>query len=282
MKPLVWLFPIALLAITPSAWGQTLPPLTLMQSPATEAADVPATALPQPPDDRWAFSLSIPIWLAGVDGDLVVDGQEFSADQDSADDVDEFLDSNLNGAFAMHFEARKNRFGMLVDTMYLDRSVRGTNDASGTEASLKGFIGEIGAFYAIVQPAPEKRGWGRVRVDALGGLRVSALELGLESGAFDVSASRTFYDPYIGARVEVGLAKWLSFKIRGDVGGFGIDAWNTSDLSYNVDTGLEFHLASWFDLGVGYRWLNYDLDLGSNSNLDATLSGPILELKFNF
>jgi hypothetical protein len=74
----------------------------------------------------------------------------------------------------------------------------------------------------------------------------------------------------------------MSFKVRGDVGGFGIDAWNTSEFAYNVDTALEFHLARWFDLGVGYRWLNYDLEFGSDSSLDATLSGPVVELKFNF
>jgi hypothetical protein len=240
--------------------------------------------LPEPTaaDDGWDFSLSIPIWLVGVDGNLIVGDQELSGDQDTADDVDEFLDSELNGAFALHFEAEKRRFGVFLDAMYLDRSVQGTVDATDADGSLKGFIGELGAFYTLVPPAPEKRGWGMFRLDALGGLRVSALELGVDVDTFNEEASRTFYDPFVGARVEVGLTNWLSFKLRGDVGGFGIDAWNTSEFSYNVDTALEFHLARWFDLGLGYRWLDYDLELAGDSSLDATLSGPIVELKFNF
>jgi hypothetical protein len=273
-----------------SAWGQTptaspAPAEIPAAEPATDPAAAAADTSPQPAADGdrgWAFSLSVPIWLVGVNGDLVVRGADLDADQDAADDVDEFLDSELNGAFALHFEAEKQRFGMLFDAMYLDRSAQGTVDVTDAEGSLKGFIGEVGAFYTLVPPAPEKRGWGMFRLDALGGVRVSALELGVETGGFDADVSRTFYDPFVGARAEVGLTDWLSLKFRGDVGGFGIDAWNTSDFAYNVDTAFEFHLARWFDLGVGYRWLNYDLELGSDSSLDATLSGPIVELKFNF
>ena len=282
------LLALATFTLTPPAEGQTLTPVTPAQVPATVPApadDPAAVAFPESTtsaDDGWNFSLSVPIWLAGVDGDLTVNGNDFSADEDTADDVDEFLDSGLNGAFAMHFEAERNRFGLLVDTMYLSRTAEGTLEATDAEASVQGFVGELGAFYTVVAPAADKRGWGMFRVDALGGLRVSALELGIDSDAFEDEVSRTFYDPFVGARVEVGLTEWLSFKVRGDVGGFGIDAWNTSDFAYNIDTALEFHLATWFDLGLGYRWLNYDLEFGSDSNLDATLSGPVVELKFNF
>ena len=267
MKLLVLLIVAASIAITPSAWGQTPVP--------AEPVDAPTVV-----DDGWEFSLSVPIWLVGFDGDLTVRDRELSGDDD--DPGDGFLESELNGAFALHLEAEKGRFGLLLDTMYLERTAEGTLDATDAEGTLEGFVGELGAFYTVVEPAPDKRGWGMFRVDALGGLRVSALEIGIEGDAFDGDVSRTFYDPFVGARLELGLIDWLSFKLRGDVGGFGIDAWNTSDLSFNVDSALEFHLARWFDLGVGYRWLNYDLEIGSDSSLDATLSGPYVELKFNF
>jgi hypothetical protein len=290
VKLTVLLLTLATFALMSSAGAQTLTPLTLTQVPTTVPAEVPepdptSDALAESTttaDDGWNFTLSVPIWLVGVDGDLNVRGNDLDSDQDTADDVDEFLDSELNGAFALHFEAERNRFGLLVDAMYLDRTAQGTVDATDAEGSLKGFIGELGAFYTLVQPEPNSRGWGTFRVDALGGLRVSALELGIDSDAFDGDVSRTFYDPFIGARTEIGLTNWLSFKLRGDIGGFGIDAWNTSDFAYNIDTALEFHIARWFDLGLGYRWLNYDLELGSDSSLDATLSGPVVELKFNF
>src|SRR5687768_110045 len=207
-----------LVAVTVAA-----PPATRAEPAAADAADVDMPS--QPTDDHgdrdWAFSFSVPVWLVGLDGDLVVRDTELDADQDAADDVDEFLDSELNGAFALHFEAQKNRFGVLLDGMYLDRTAEGTVDATDAEGSLKGFIGEVGAIYTIIPPKPEKRGWGMFRLDALGGLRVSALELGLDGAVVDDEVSKTFYDPFIGARLELGLTRWLSFRLRGDVGGFG-------------------------------------------------------------
>jgi hypothetical protein len=292
------LLSIATLAISSSpAWGQTLSrqtlaPLSLAEIPEAEVA--PATTEPAPAPapsespqaieaDRWRFSLSVPIWIVGVDGSVSVHGHEFTGDQSTGDDIDELFDSRLNGALALHFEAAKDRFGLLADLMYLDRSVQGTLEATNAEGSLRGFIGELGAFYTVVPPAPDKqRGWGMFRLDALGGVRISGLEFGIDSAAFNGAVHRTFYDPYVGARAEVGLLNWLSVKVRGDIGGFGIEAWPSSDLSWNVDTSLAFHIASWFDLGLGYRWLDYDFRGPSDSSLNATLSGPIIELRFNF
>jgi opacity protein-like surface antigen len=109
------------------------------------------------------------------------------------------------------------------------------------------------------------------------------MKLGIHDDVNDLSTTITLYDPIVGTRMELGLTKWLSAKARGDVGGFGINAWDTSDLEFNVEAGLEFHLARWFDMGVGYRWLNYDFVTDSgNSSFDATLSGPVVELRFNF
>jgi hypothetical protein len=290
------LLSIATLAITSSAVRgqtlspQTLAPLSLAEIPAEVATattePTPSTAPSESPkpigDDGWKFTASIPIWIVGVDGDVVVRGNELSADQDTGDDVDELFDSRLNGALALHFEAGKGRAGLLLDGMYLDRSVEGTLDATNAQGFLRGFIAEVGGFYTIVQPDPEKRGFGKLRVDALGGVRISGLELGIDSDTFNGAVHRTFYDPYVGARLELGLLKWLSVKVRGDIGGFGITAWPTSDFSWNIDTSLAFHLASWFDLGLGYRWLDYDFNGPSDSSLSATLSGPVIELKFNF
>jgi hypothetical protein len=299
VKLSVSLLSITTLAIASSspAWGQTLSrqtlaPLALAEIPAdvtpatTEPEPAPATAPDESPqaigDEGWKFSASIPIWLVGVEGDVVVHGHDLDVDQDTADDVDELFDSRLNAAMALHFEAAKSRFGLLLDAMYLDRSVEGTLDTTDANGFLRGFIGEVGAFYTVVAPPPDKRGFGRLSVDALGGVRISALELGVESDTFNGAVHRTFYDPYVGARLELGLTNWLSLKVRGDVGGFGIEAWPTSDFSWNVDTALAFHLASWFDLGLGYRWLDYDFNGPSDSSLNATLSGPIVELRFNF
>ena len=49
--------------------------------------------------------------------------------------------------------------------------------------------------------------------------------------------------------------------------------------------GAQFKLARWMDVGVGYRWLDYDYEDGSGDHLfkvDATLSGPYVAVEFNF
>jgi hypothetical protein len=84
-------------------------------------------------------------------------------------------------------------------------------------------------------------------------------------------------------RAEFGVTDWLSLKARADVGGFGIDSWPTSDMSYNISTGVEFHLAACCDLELGYRWLTYEFVRDPNfAEFDATLRGPYLSLRFNF
>jgi len=231
-------------------------------------------------DDPWRFSLAIPIWIPAVEGDIKVHGHQISVSQDTSDSVDLF-DSNLNGAFALHFEAAKGRFGLFVDLMYIDLQIKGADNATDAEASVSGFIGEIGGFYTVLAPPPGKHGWGTFQIDALGGLRVSNLELGIDTNSFGGSASRTIYDPFIGARLTLGLTDWLSFKARGDVGGFAIDAWPTSEFSYNLDAGLQFHIADWFDIGVGYRRLSFDF-ASSTTKLDTSLSGPYVAIQFNF
>jgi hypothetical protein len=284
VKHATLLLTIATLAITSSAWGQQsltptpesapFVPLSLAEMPTTAAAGAAA-------GNRWEFALSIPVWLSAVDGDVTIRGQKLSVDQDTSDVVDLF-DSHLNGAFALHLEAQKNRFGMLLDTMWVDLEARGTQGTTDATANLEGFIGELGVFYTIVDPE-KKKGWGAFQVDALGGVRLSALEFGIHGDAFDGSVHRTIYDPYIGLRMKLGLTNWLSLKARGDIGGFGIEAWPTSSISYNVDAGLEFHIAESFDLGVGYRFLTYEFDgNASDSTFDATLTGPVITLKFNF
>ncbi len=265
-------------AFTSSVWAEspaTFAPLSLSEMPAAPASQQAAA-------DDWKFNIAVPLWLPSVDGNMTVKGRELSLDQDTGDTIDA-LDSHINGAFLMHFEAQKSRVGLLLDVMYLDLRAEGNGDVTDATGSLKGFVGEVGGFYSLIAPPPGKKGWGAVTVDVLGGVRVSALEFGINGDNFGGSVNRTVYDPFVGARIELGLAKWVSLKARGDVGGFGIDAWPTSDPVYNLAAGVEFHLAEWFDLGLGYRWLSYDFEGNSaNSSFDAMLSGPFVALSFNF
>ncbi|MEZ0266152.1 MAG: hypothetical protein ACAI43_15590 [Phycisphaerae bacterium] len=263
---------------TPTSSAMPWPsvPLTLAAMPAGEAK-------PAAGGDRFELTLSFPLWLPTVDGDLTIRGRELDLSQDVGDSLDVFT-GHVNAVLPIHVEARRDRVGVLLDVMYFDLRANGTADRTDAEGKLRAFIGELGLFYTVV--APQKpRGWGAFRLDVLGGVRVSVLELGIESdsAAGDASTDRTVYDPYVGARLELGLTDWLSFNARADVGGFGIDAWPTSDLCYNLEAGLEFRLGTCCALGVGYRLMSYEFDADApGSSLDTTLQGPVFSLKFVF
>lgn len=130
---------------------------------------VPPTTAPA---DGWQLSLSFPVWIAGVSGDLVVKGTEFSPDQDTGDVID-LWDTHLNAAAVAHFEASKSRFGIIVDGMYVDLRTASNLRDTDRYAELKGFVGELDAFYTVVPSVPGKKGWGTFRLDALAGVRVS-------------------------------------------------------------------------------------------------------------
>ncbi len=230
-------------------------------------------------DDGWQLSLGIPIWIPGIEGDLVIRGNELSPDQ-GTDDVIDILDERLNFALALHFEASKGRFGFFVDVLYADLRAEGTQGLTDAEAYLKGLIGEAAVFYTLVEPTTSRK-FGTFQLDALGGVRVTSLKIGIDGDTADVSVNHTLYDPMVGARMELGLTEWLSLKARGDIGGFGISSWNTSDFSYNIDAGLAFYLGETFEIDLGYRWLKYDF-VSDDSSFDATLHGPYVSLLFHF
>ena len=263
-----------------SSATETSSPLLMSAAALDAVADAPAggqAGKPMAADDGWHFRLAVPIWVPGVSGDMTVNGHKLTGGNSASDTASKFGDT-LDFAAAFHFEAEKGRWGAFVDSMYV--SFKDDKDLStgGTaEATVKGFIGELGGFYTVFAPEPGAKGWGMFRADALAGVRVTCLELGAETSSFDVSASRTLIDPIIGARMELGLTDWLSYKLRGDIGGFGVGC----DFAWNLDTGVEFHLAKWFDVDLGYRWLDYDFK-HSDSEANLLLSGPYLTLGFRF
>jgi len=271
---------LAAVMATASAGAQTKPPSAVA---AAGLPPVAGEAVAGDAADAWHLRLGIPIWLAGLDGTLTVRGSELEPSEDPSD-IDLF-GSHLDCAAALHAEAEKGCFGLILDSMYVDvRATANTSLGAEAEGSVQGFIGELDAFYILTTPKPGDIGWGALRADVLGGVRFTRLDLGVDSAAVTESSTHTVVDPLVGARMEFGITDWLGYKLRGDIGGFGL-ASDTSDLTWNVDTAFAFHFSKLFELDLGYRWLDYDFSKGSGSNqsgLDLTLEGPYLGVQFAF
>jgi hypothetical protein len=257
-------------------------PLTLqlpLISDRASALYADAMEMPKFDDDQWHLQLAFPLWIPAISGNLTVRGRTLQPDQDTSDSFD-VIENHINFAFVGHFEARKNRWNYIADIMYID--LRGEGQLGrGNEASLKGFIGELSAAYTVI--APEKTGFGAFRLDVLGGVRVSSVRLGVDFDNLNSTANETVYDPIVGLRLEFGLLDWLSIRARGDVGGFGISAWDTSDNQYNVEAALDFKISQSFEVLLGYRWQHYKFirDPGI-AEFNADISGPFVTLQFNF
>ena len=231
----------------------------------------------------WRFTIGVPLWVPGIDGDVTVKGLTFTFDQDTTD-VLEALDAHLNFAISLHVEAQKDRLGVFADGMYLN--VGADHDtALGTtiEGSVEGFIAELGILYTVYTTQAVTRTV-PLRVDALGGVRLTGIGVDVETeNVGSVSQSKTLYDPFIGLRGEIGLLKWLSIKARGDIGGFDMIEGHSSKLTWNASAAASFHLATWCNLDLGYRWLSYDHEDGSGSDrfaLDTVFHGPLIEIDF--
>ncbi|HEX8915127.1 MAG TPA: hypothetical protein VF796_22440, partial [Humisphaera sp.] len=229
--------------------------------------------------------LGLPLWIPAVNGTVTVRGRELSPDQDTGDTFSD-VTAKLNFALALRVEAQKGRFGLLVDAMYADVSATRDTAADGeVELRTRALLGDAVAYYTLIAPPPGPQKFGTFRLDALGGARVTWLQLGLSARDFNVTQEHNIVDPIVGGRFELGLAEWLSLKARGDVGGFGISPGTTTQFSWNVDASLEFHLSDSVDLAIGYRWLHYNFGKGSGPaefKFDTDMSGPTVALTVRF
>ncbi|MGB7157550.1 MAG: hypothetical protein WBD40_05760 [Tepidisphaeraceae bacterium] len=245
-----------------------------------------ATTEPSEPmklSEPWVFAITPFLWLPSVSGDLTARGITFDASGDTSDTIDH-LDENLNFGLCLHVEASKGRFGILGEVVYVDIGAERDNPALGTttDGTLKGFIGELGVFYTVVQPATP-RDPGALRVDLLGGARITGLEIDIDpQNSSTVSEEKWWVDPYIGVRGDLRLLKWFSVYGRFDVGGFDLGG---SKLVWNAVAAGSFHFGKSIDLNLGWRWLDYDFEDGSGANefaIDALLNGPFVAMTFRF
>jgi hypothetical protein len=121
--------------------------------------------LPSPLDDRWRFSLAMPGWMAGIDGDIGINGVTSSVGVNPGD-----LLRRIDMAALLRGEASRGRFGIMADFLYLSLS-----DGIGTETMVKKVdiqvdqvIGELALRWRLID---SPRGW----LDVYGGLRYTNL-----------------------------------------------------------------------------------------------------------
>jgi hypothetical protein len=235
-----------------SAYPQTSDTSTASETPAEEETS------------GWRIDLTPYLWMAGMSGDAVLRGIPVEHIDISFSDIIEDLDFG----FAGHLEATKNnKFTLFFDINYINISEK----PQTVVVRVKNTVGELGATYHL----------GEV-FEVLGGVRIIKWKLELTPSQIPTTfeRSRTFGDPFVGARVRARVWRSLMLGARGDIGGFGVG----SDFSWNIILEGSIPIARWGSIYIAQRWWNDDYGTNDQKDfqLDLLTAGPIVGLTFHF
>jgi len=232
----------------------------------------PARAQSTPPkDDGWRFDATPYLWGAGINGDIKIGRLPTGGVEASFSEIF----NSLHFAAMAAFEGRKDRWGFIVDAIYMDLSQStptpqaafGDADGSLNEQLYTGL-----ASYRVLD--------GNVAVDVFAGPRYVSLDadLTLTSGSAAgraASASKSWWDGVGGARVLWHLERnWFVTGLV-DVGGGG------SKFTWEALVGAGYEFNKTISVKFGYRYLSVDYDT-SSFLYDVATAGPFAGVGFRF
>jgi hypothetical protein len=218
------------------------------------------------------FSLVPYVWLAALDGALVVNNVNTPVDIGLGD-----VFSNLDPALSLHFEGRSGRYSYWIDGMYLNLSSDPLTVSGRTiETSFEYVITE----FAFTFHASESK----AGIEPFVGGRYTNLYARVTATSqppLSASGRNDWFDPFIGVRLTTYFTPRLPAVVRADIGGFGLG----SDLTWGITAGLGFHLTDHIVLTGAYRLLDVDYrsDNGVRSfEYNAQQSGALWGIAFLF
>lgn len=219
-------------------------------------------------DADWDFTGYLYLWTPALSGETTTGG---SIDVSFSDILDN-LDFALMGAV----EARRGRFSIFVDALYLDLSddqdaAVGPGVPANADVDVRGtvFSGSVG--YDLIDNTD-------TRLAVLGGFRGMDLDtsanLSVASGSQRISGGINNWDAIIGLRGTTQIADRWGVSYYADIGA------GESELTAQLSAALNYRINSW-DLAFGYRYLTWDL--GDAQVLsDLTFQGPFIGARFGF
>ena len=223
---------------------------------------------------RWQFIVTPYVWASGLKGTVGV--------RDRTAEVNvtfKKLLEHLEGAFMLPVEARRGRWGIALEVVYVK-----LEDRSATPGPLFS-AARLTASQGIFEGGPRLRvlDTNAVAVDLLAGARWWKLSntLTLSPGmlpGIELNLDKGWIDPLAGARVFITLSPRLKVQARGDVGGFGV----SSDFSWQALGALVYQLNTRFTLRAGYRRIDVDYDDDTGFIYDVRIRGPIVGVSISF
>ena len=252
---------------------------------AASAADVEtAPPVPEPaPEHEWTLTIAPYFWMAGIDGDVGIFGQDpVEINEDFSDIIQDFKFGGM-----MVSELHNGTWGIFNDLMYVKTESKGsaTRTILGIPATLTAsvestsFTGTLlGEYRAYSEPTGT--------FDLMAGARVwdidNDIDLSLTAGgpplaAFSGSDGATWVDPMIGAKGRLNIDETWYLNGWAMIGGFGAG----SDISWDLLAGLGYQYNEHVSFALGYRALGVDYD-NDGFVYDVVQHGPILGTVIKF
>lgn len=230
--------------------------------------------------DSWKLSGDLYMWAPAIQGETALGGDIDISFNDIID--------NLDFTFMAGLAARKDKFSLLVDVIYMDLedssdvSLRGPLNLvslSLTNIEMTAWVVTPAAAYTVVDS-------NRIQLNLLAGARylylktdVKLAEQGpLASRKYSLSGSNHVWDGIVGARGNVKVNDQWSLPFHFDVGA------GDTDLTWQAFGGVGYKFSK-VDLIAGYRHLEWDFDdndTGGNLFNDLYISGPVVGLRYFF
>ena len=216
--------------------------------------------------EDFEFIIAPYLMFANLSGEFSVGQIGAPVDISFGDIVD-----NLDFAFAMNAEARKGRWGVVLDGQYMKLGVESEVETPGpilspiVDASIKFFVMNS----VVTWRQPINNGW----IDLFAGIRYTdfkntlsfmpggPLNPGLE---LENSIHPTWVSPIFGFRAAVDITDVWYIITRADIGGFGAG----SSLTYSFNAGIGFNISRSFDITLTFRYLADDYKEGTEGMAD--------------
>lgn len=227
------------------------------------------------PGAGWTFTATPYVWFAGMEGDLgTISGLPPVEVDASFSDILE----NTDIAMMLAAEARRDRWGLLLDLVYLNLSADADTPGplfGSADVESETLFATLGVAYRMVQH-------GRLSADVVAGARLWYADTKLELSAGVLPAQSAddqefWADPVFGLRAHVDLGRGFFLAPFADIGGFGVG----SDSTWQIGSTVGYQIKDWMWVRAGYRHLHVDYE-DDGFVFDVDMSGPILGIGFLF
>lgn len=225
-----------------------------------------STQEPEPDErDAWKFTLSPYLWTADIRGKVGVNGVKSDVDVSFSDLLDD-----LDYGAMVGFHARKGDAGAWVDVVHMVLSSTEPTPVGPGDVKLRHGYVELVGFHSIDDGSP---------TDVFAGVRRVLVSARVELAGFRRSESAEWTDPIVGVRRRFELSDKWGLRLRGDIGGFGIN--DASDWSYSALARATYAITDSLGWTLGYRYLMMDYDGGTYTH-DLRYQSILTGLEFHF